>query len=164
MLIQMNMYKIKTFIYVWTKPRLTKSTLTTASVVYKTGSHKHTSNTNSIHTRFYNSVLECTSHDCWCTNLKTLKQTEPQLEQKRSKQSSILNHNSVFSQHGTSTHSINLDNCVHLLNVGFRVHIDHNITWGMRNGTGVGSGMRCPIRESHVAIGQSSWSGRGHMI
>lgn len=24
--------------------------------------------------------------------------------------------------------------------------------------------MRCPIRESHVAIGQSSWCGQGHMI
>lgn len=46
----------------------------------------------------------------------------------------------------------------------FRVHIDHNITCGMRNGTGMGAGMTGPIGESHVAIGQSSWCGQCHTI
>ncbi len=113
----MNMNKIKHYICL-NQTKTYQVNLTTASVVYKDRATQTYIKYNNIHNRFYYSVLAYTSYDCWCTNLKTLKHTEPQLEQKHTKQSSILNHNSVFSQHGISTHSINLDNCVHLLNVG----------------------------------------------
>lgn len=80
-----------------------------------------------------------------------------------------LNNVNTYSKHeshkkAVCTHSIELDYRLHLFEVGFRVHIDHNITWGMRNGMGIGAGMTRPIGESHVAIGQSSWCGWGHTI
>lgn len=128
-------------ICVQNKSRLTKSTLTTASVVYKDRATQNIKQQTS--TTDYTKRPTCT----WITSIHTV---------------STKAIKKLFRS--VCTHSIELDYRLHLFEVGFGVHIDHNITWGMRNGMGIGAGMTRPIGESHVAIGQSSWCGRGYTI
>lgn len=69
-----------------------------------------------------------------------------------------------FIWHHGKTHRIQFDHSVHLLKIGLRVHVDYNVTWGVREGAGAGLGTGCPIGKSHEVIGQSCCSGQRHTV
>lgn len=127
---------------------LTESILTTASEVYREGAtwNKHQI-TNSQHNKqLYPSLTINLIHRI--TNNVSRTNLNMQTYSGSIPKTSCYIYYVAFKSHG-KTHRIQFDHSVHLLNIGLRVHVDHDVTWGVREGTRAGVGTGRPIGKSH---------------